>query len=97
MKTLCILIALVFLVITTASCERTDQPIPGAGELDNLELTDLSGIPGEYGELVGITTHAAYKGWAQLWFEDEDKTIRVVRIESIANRMHHDVIVIPRN
>jgi hypothetical protein len=96
MKALFVLMALPFLAITTTSCERLDKPAPGAGELAKIELTDLSGIPAEYGELVGFTTHAAYEGWAQLWFEDDDGTIRIVRV-SIANRIHTDVLEIPRN
>ena len=82
-------------MIATTACERFDTPAPGA--LVTIELSDLSGIPEDYGELVGIITHADYAGWAQLWFEDQDKTIRVVRVYTPANRMLTDVLVIPRN
>ena len=49
--------------------------------LPQYDPTDLKGIPAEYGSLISVTTHAAYPGWAQLWFEDDQKTIRLVRIE----------------
>jgi len=97
MKALYILITLPFLMLTATSCERTNQPGAGAGGLLKVELTDLSSIPGDYGELVDVTTHAAYDGWAQLWFEDEEKTIRMVRIQFHDNRVHENVLVIPRN
>ena len=97
MKALYILITLPFLMLTMTSCERTGEPVPGAGELLKVELSDMNGIPGDYGELVDVTTHAAYDGWAQLWFEDEEKTIRMVRIQFHDNRVHENVLVIPRN
>ena len=97
MKTLYVLITLPFLLLSITSCERVGQPVAKVGELVKVELTDMNSIPGDYGELVGVTTHAAYKGWAQLWFEDEDRTIRMVRIEFNNNRVHEDVLVIPRN
>ena len=97
MKALYVLITLPFLVFTVTSCERIGQPAPGVGELLKVELTDVNSIPGDYGELVDVTTHSAYEGWAQLWFEDEEKTIRMVRIQFHENRVHENVLVIPRN
>ena len=97
MKKLHVLITLLVLMLAITSCERTGQPVPGAGELLRVELSDMNGIPGDYGELVGVTTHAAYEGWAQLWFEDEEKTIRMVRIQFLDGRVQGAVLVIPRN
>jgi len=97
MKALYVLITLPFLMLTATSCERTNQRVAGVGELHYVELTDVNSIPGDYGELVDVTTAAAYEGWAQLWFEDEEKTIRIVRIELRNRRVHQNVLVIPRN
>ena len=97
MKALYVLITLPFLMLTITSCERTDQPVLGTGELLKVEIADMSSIPGGYGELVGVTTHASYEGWPQLWFEDEEKTIRMVRIQFHDNLVHENVLVIPRN
>jgi len=35
----------------------------------------------EYGSLVSVTTVAEWPGWAQLWFEADNNTIRMVRID----------------
>jgi hypothetical protein len=97
MKALYALITLTFFMLTMNACERTSQPVPGAGELLKVELAELKSIPGDYGDLTAVTTHAAYEGWAQLWFEDEEKTIRMVRVQFHDNRVHEDVLVIPRD
>jgi hypothetical protein len=76
------------------SCQRI-SPIT-EGELKRINVPDLRGIPIEFGSLIAVTTVAA-PGWAQLWFEDDDKTIRIVRIKYTENRIAEDVIIIPRN
>ncbi|MCK5033036.1 MAG: hypothetical protein KAS18_05360 [Calditrichia bacterium] len=73
------------------------KEMPDPGKLEKLQLTDLTGIPLEYGKLINVTTHAAYEGWSQLWFEDENNIIRMVRVQFHMNRIHERVLVIPRN
>lgn len=84
-----------FYLIT--SCESKVKNLPEPGKLEKIQLTDLSGIPLEYGKLINVTTHAAYEGWSQLWFEDENQIIRMVRVQFHYNRIHESVLVIPRN
>ncbi|MDH4155762.1 MAG: hypothetical protein OEW00_00600 [candidate division Zixibacteria bacterium] len=92
MKQLLVLaLTVVIIVIVGISCERTDR------ELDMTILSDLEGIPMEYGELVAVTTIAKYPEWVQLWFKDEEGTIRMVRIHFEAELIHNDVKVIPRS
>jgi len=79
------------------SCESRIKELPEPGKLEKIQLTDLSGIPLEYGKLINVTTHAAYEGWSQLWFEDENNIIRMVRVQFHTNRIHERVLVIPRN
>ena len=79
------------------SCESRIKEMPDPGKLEKLQLTDLTGIPLEYGKLINVTTHAAYEGWSQLWFEDENNIIRMVRVQFHMNRIHERVLVIPRN
>lgn len=77
----------------TLSCERTTQ----VSGIDMDSLTDLQNIPIEYGDLVAVTSMAEYPNWVQLWFQDGDGVIRMVRVQFIANQMHKDVRIITRN
>ena len=92
-----IFLLLVILFLLTISCEKTDQSVPAPkGGLVKIGIDDVSGIPKTFGKLVSVTTHAMYDGWAQLWFEDENQTIRMVRVQFIENRVHEKVLIIPR-
>jgi len=79
------------------SCESRKVEWPEQGKLEKIQLTDLSGIPLSYGKLLNVTTQADVGGWYQLWFEDENNIIRVVRVGLPGNRIHPQVLVIPRN
>ena len=71
------------------SCESRMKEKPGElGNLEKTQLTDLTGIPLEYGKLINVTTHASYEGWSQLWFEDENNIIRMVRVQFHNNRIN---------
>lgn len=84
-------------LIFISSCQPRFPTTPTLGMLEKVELTDLKGIPAEYGELVAVTAHAEYEGWSQLWFVDDNLTIRMVRIQFHVNRINKNVLVIPRN
>jgi hypothetical protein len=92
-----IIIILLFSITLLISCEKRIKEFPEPGKLEKIQLTDLSGIPLEYGKLINVTTHAAYEGWSQLWFEDENNIIRMVRVQFHTNRINDMVLVIPRN
>jgi len=97
MKNFLLFIFLCFILsLTLMSCKRTASN-EVAGDLKDVNLTALNGIPTEYGSLVAITTQADFPGWAQLWFEDDSKTIRIVRIGTTSNRINEKVTIIPRN
>ncbi len=79
------------------SCEQARTPqIKQASNLKEIMLENLKEIPAEFGDLTAVTTHAAYEGWSQLWFTDEQKTIRMVRVQFHENRIYEKVLVIPR-
>ncbi|NIR51521.1 MAG: hypothetical protein GWN55_11860 [Phycisphaerae bacterium] len=98
MKKLFILFTLVVIALTV-SCERIPQPEkapPITGKLQSIKMADTKGIPIEYGNLVAITTKGEERGSAELWFEDANRTIRVVRVILSQNRVGETVFVIPR-
>ena len=88
---------LLFSLAILISCEKRIKELPEPGKLEKIQLTDLSGIPLEYGKLINVTTHASYEGWSQLWFEDDSSVIRMVRVDFHFHRIHNTVLVIPRN
>ena len=85
------------MVFILCSCQRIEQRYAVKGELKSVLLENVNGIPVEYGTLISVTTHAQYPGWSQLWFVDENNTIRMVRVQSLESLINESVLVIPRN
>ncbi|OGB66064.1 MAG: hypothetical protein A2Y94_14835 [Caldithrix sp. RBG_13_44_9] len=94
---LLLLILVILIMLVSVSCRKVQRPTPQPGQLNKALLEDLTGIPLEYGTLISVTAHAQYEGWAQLWFVDSLQTIRMVRVQFHTNRIHENVLVIPRN
>ena len=74
------------------SCQRIDETT----ELIFDETIEQKGIPLEYGSLVSVTAQAEWPGWAQLWFVDDNNTIRMVRIEFHKGEIQEGVRTISR-
>ncbi|MCK5077745.1 MAG: hypothetical protein KAR38_15285 [Calditrichia bacterium] len=85
-----------FILLVSISCTRIEQQAAPEGELEYIVQSELNSIPLEYGKLKSITAHSMYDGWAQLWFEDEQQTIRMVRVNFHINKIHENVIIISR-
>jgi len=95
MKKLTILVPLMCIsIFFTYSCQRVPAP---SQTLTTTNLTSLKNIPLEYGSLIAVTTHTQYPGWAQLWFEDDDRNIHIIRVDSVNNILRKDVTIIPRD
>jgi hypothetical protein len=96
-KSIIIIFGFFLVILLFFNCRKIESPTTvSEGQLEKVNLMDLSGIPESYGKLMAVTTHAQYEGWAQLWFEDSVQTIRMVRIQFHSNRIHDQVLVIPR-
>jgi hypothetical protein len=96
-KFILIIFGSILVILLFLNCRKIESPTVGPeGQLKKVTLMDLNGIPESYGKLMAVTTHAQYEGWAQLWFEDSVQTIRMVRIQFHRNRIHEQVLVIPR-
>ena len=96
MKIFIPLLVLFFLLILTQTCERR---IPGQsqlGKLERIEISDVTGIPQEYGILISVTPVIDYPGFVQLWFQDSLGTIRMVRVGFTENKVYNEALVIPR-
>ena len=90
---------LIIIILTTPiiiSCQRIDND-KIKGELTTIKLTDLKAIPLDYGKLIAVTSPSNYPDWVHLWFEDENRTIRMIRVGFADDRLHEKVTVIPRN
>jgi hypothetical protein len=92
-KTTSVILVTIALLVFALSCERTK---PDVG-IDSDAFAELQNIPIEYGDLVAVTSMAEYPNWVQLWFQDGDGVIRMVRIQFISDLMLKDVKIIARN
>ena len=86
------LLTLVILSSLFLGCTPLEKPKPKA-DLKEIYLTDKSGIPKAYGTLVAVTRSALS---AQLWFVDEEQTIRKVSLHFAYKQIYDSVLVIPR-
>jgi hypothetical protein len=92
MKKLSMLIfATVVLIAVAISCERTTPVLDVSG------VVELSNIPANYGSLVSVTTATQFPGWAQLWFQDDMGTIRMIRIQWVEEKMHEEMLILLRD
>ena len=92
-KSLFMFLMIVLTAFLLVSCSRVQD----TGELKEVKLEKLDGIPAEYGALVGITANPQAHEWAQLWFQDDSGTIRVVSVGFFDQKVLENVTVIPRN
>ena len=97
-KSLFVLLMIVLTAFILVSCSRVqDIGETAKGELKEVKLEKLDGIPAEYGALVGVTANPQYHRYAQLWFQDDNGTIRVVSVGFFDQKVVENVTVIPRN
>ena len=74
-----------FVGVTSAGCQRLEEP---AG-------AQMEAIPAEYGQLVGITQHEdPYV--AVLWFEQPDKTLVAVKVNVSGGQIAAQSLKFPR-
>ena len=85
-----VIVMAIVILVGAISCSRIEP------EVDNSYLSELKGIPAEYGALISVTNLEHYPNWFQLWFQDEEGTIRMVRVQIFSGQMHQDVKVLPR-
>ena len=80
----------VVLLLGAASCTRisTDD--------DPTKFAALQSLPLDYGQLKAVTSTEQFPGWAQLWFQDDAGTIRMVRVNWATDQMLTKTLTITR-
>jgi hypothetical protein len=76
-----------FVGVASAGCQRLEEPAAWA---------QIEAIPAEYGQLVGITEHEN-PYIAVLWFEQPDKTLVAVKVNTARGQIAAQSIKFPRN
>jgi len=91
------LIVLLLAVTLLVACEPLNTPPPDTPVLGSDRIAADGTIPAAFGRLVGVTTTEGYReSYAQLWFEDDAGTIRIVYVHVDDRRLDPSVDVIRR-
>jgi hypothetical protein len=79
------------------SCSKL-QPVSaiqqGQLKLDPIKFADA--IPDDYGQPIGVTQNAENPAWVTLWFQQPDKTITAVFVNTNQGRIYEKMLTIPR-
>jgi len=83
-------------VVLLASCEQIRPPGTAVTPLGREVMPADDRIPREFGRIFGASTSETYPGWGQLYFEDDEGTIRVVFVSFTDRALEPKVLTIPR-
>jgi len=78
------------LLLGLVSCARISN------DEDASKFAALESLPLDYGQLKAVTSTEQYPGWAQLWFQDDAGTIRLVRVNWATDQMLTKVLTVTR-
>jgi len=87
---------ILFLSLACAKLPEKKAPSIENGNLVVDTLPDASSIPSEWGALISVCPIGEYATLAQLWFQDENGTIRIVPYNVTTNKFSPKIVVIPR-
>ena len=85
----------VILVLLTLSCAKVGS-VSEEGDLATEALPSIDSIPSKYGNLVSVSNVTRYPDWVQLWFQDENGNLSMVRYSVHETRFAKEVKLIPR-
>jgi hypothetical protein len=91
------LIGAALLALAAAGCERLPDGRLDGGVLALKTVAPGATIPAEYGRLVSVTSNSSHPGWAQLWFERDDRSIVTVFVNYQNGGVRDKILVIPRS
>jgi hypothetical protein len=97
MRKIVLLVLLIssILALNTLSCKKVET-LP-EGNISIVKLDNVSSIPADYGSLVSVTINPTFPRISQLWFQDNEGTIRMVSVGTIDKAILDKVMVIPRS
>ena len=85
------LIAVLMLILVPLACAR----LPGPIESDELAVAPgVKPVPAAWGNLISVTDKGEF--WYQLWFQDDQGAVRMVRYDRRNRSLLPEVELIPR-
>jgi hypothetical protein len=87
---------LVALILSGAACQKLPDSTSGGTQLPAEKVVRADAIPASWGNLVSVSAVGQYPDVLQLWFQDDQKVIRVVVVSAQTMAVLH-ARVISRN
>ncbi len=94
-KLIFLLLPFIFIPFTSITCKKVEPRASNTVQTE--QLARLDAIPLTYGSFVTVTVNPAIPRTAELWFQDNNNTIRMVQVSLEDKAIIENVIVIPRN
>jgi len=79
------------------SCTKLGEPGVGEQILVMEKLTAADSIPLKWGKLISVSSVTGMANWTQLWFQDDEGTIRIVPYDVNDNYLSRQARVIRRD
>ncbi|MDD5718541.1 MAG: hypothetical protein PHQ53_02510 [Candidatus Krumholzibacteria bacterium] len=95
--TVLILAAFLLVVSVCGGCAKLPAQTPEEGALTFAAADLQDAIPLSFGDLIAVTTNETFPGWAQLWFQKEDKSVVAVYVQYSQRRLALRALSIPRS
>ena len=73
-----------FLIVLLLSCTKIPEPIESNLGMQELPLGNT--LPAQWGNLVAVTSASEYPSYVQLWFQDKDGNVYLVRYNIWKNK-----------
>lgn len=90
-------LALVALVLVLGCARIEDRPEPTEGDIAVVEMPSPDSIPAAWGDLISVSNSSDFAHLFQLWFQDEEGTIRMVGYNLRTNEFQPDIRAFPRD
>jgi len=90
-------LALITLLLVLSCARLEHRPEPTEGDIAVVEMPSPDSIPAAWGDLIAVSNSADFAHLFQLWFQDEEGTIRMVGYNLRTNEFQPDIRAFPRN
>ena len=93
---ICTCVVGVIMVVLSSSCAKLPESEIEKGLVALEEFRFDGSIPAEFGNLVSVSNSPKTPTWFQLWFQDENGSLRMVYYDRYANVIFPSARLIPR-